>query len=69
MSHTPEPWFVCESDHEGVGLLIKPVPGMVITELDVSNTMAADARRIVACVNALAGTPVDVVEAMARHLR
>lgn len=55
MSHTPEPWEAYEGE-EGYG--ITSVCGGYYG--DIENE--ADARRIVACVNACAGIDTDVLE-------
>jgi len=44
---TPGPWHIQKSDHSG-GLLIKPIPGQVICQLDDLVNMEANARLIAA---------------------
>jgi len=62
MSHSPEPWKVepsdehegrFEIDHAGYG----SVPGC-------DGLFEEDARRIAACVNACAGVPTELIEAV-----
>ena len=60
-AHTPEPWFVQPSDHPG-GLLIKPIPGQVVAQCDEVPEMEANARRIVAAVNACKGLGTEALE-------
>jgi hypothetical protein len=60
-AHTPEPWFVQPSDHPG-GLLIKPIPGQVVAQCDEVPEMEANARRIVAAVNACKGISTEALE-------
>lgn len=60
-AHTPEPWFVQPSDHPG-GLLIKPIPGQVVAQCDQLLEMEANARRIVAAVNACKGINTEALE-------
>ena len=61
MKHTPEPWFVQPSDNPG-GLLIKPIPGQVVAQCDQVPEMEANARRIVAAVNACKGLGTEALE-------
>jgi hypothetical protein len=60
-SHTPEPWYVQPSDYPG-GLLIKPIPGQVVAQCDQVPEMEANARRIVAAVNACARISTEALE-------
>lgn len=53
MKHTPGPWFVQHSSHQG-GLLIKPVPGQVVAQCDELPEMQANARLIAAAPDLLA---------------
>lgn len=46
--HTEGPWHISESEHEGAGLLIKPIPGQVVCECDPVPEMVANARLIAA---------------------
>jgi len=57
-THTPAPWFTSKPN-EGGGTLIKPIPGQVIAQCDLSENMEANAKRIVNCVNACEGLPDD----------
>jgi hypothetical protein len=59
--HTPEPWYIQPSDYPG-GLLIKPIPGQVIAQCDQVPEMEANARRIVAAVNACQGISSEALE-------
>jgi hypothetical protein len=59
--HTPEPWYVQPSDYPG-GLLIKPIPGQVVAQCDQVPEMEANARRIVAAVNACEGISTESLE-------
>jgi hypothetical protein len=46
---TPGPWFVSEpNDPDHTGLLIKPIPGDVVAEIDVLPNAIANARLIAA---------------------
>ena len=46
---TPGPWFVSEpNDPQRTGLLIKPIPGDVVAEIDVLSNAIANARLIAA---------------------
>ena len=54
--HTPGPWFT-SVPNEGGGILIKPIPGQVIAQCDELPEMEANAKHIVACVNACEGLP------------
>lgn len=58
MSHTPEPWRVSGTGHICAGDKVIPY-----------DDLKADARRIVACVNACAGIPTATIEAGAMELK
>jgi hypothetical protein len=72
MSYTPEPWisdeesgFPCDIHAEINGVLLARAFGDPVDALDGE----ANARRIVACVNACAGSPTEAIEEMiARRL-
>ena len=53
-THTPGPWVVQESFNEGVNLLVKPVPGQVVAEVDKGPNMVGNARLIAAAPDLLA---------------
>ncbi len=72
--HTPEPWFV--NDKRKIGwmdnaiFLFSEKEGNVVRCYDDYGTAEANARRIVACVNACAGIPTDQLESgEARYVR
>ena len=68
MSHTPEPWSVPQPIVDGAGLPFAPVFATTLiakvysTALGDTDQATANARRIVACVNACAGIPIEVLE-------
>lgn len=75
--HSPEPWNIVKDTyvtHEGDGkdpaCWIENSDCRFIAETEYADrppeTARADARRIVACVNAMAGVSIDDVEDMAR---
>ena len=55
-NHTPGPWVVQEPDPEnkGSGLLVKPVPGQVVAEVDRGPEMVGNAHLIAAAPDLLA---------------
>lgn len=55
MTHTPEPWSISDAPYQIVGPVGQTIAKL--TSLDMDN-----ARRIVACVNAAAGIPTEVLE-------
>jgi hypothetical protein len=64
--HTPEPWKLCSKSYECGGDIVGP-SGQSIFFGDPFKEIPdvrkyADARRIVACVNACAGMSTDVLE-------
>lgn len=76
-AHTPEPWEIRTSAHYKFEdcshreIIVDPdgdEGGIVIGEIFYSDTgddeAEANARRIVACVNALAGIPIETIEAL-----
>lgn len=69
-NHTPEPWAVWrlapDSDPEERFIVVGPDGENEITSVVYSD---ADARRIVACVNALSGFTLPQIEAIAQALR
>jgi hypothetical protein len=66
--HTPEPWKLCSKSYEGGGDIVGPSGesiffGDPFKEIpDVRKH--ADARRIVACVNACEGIPTVMLESI-----
>lgn len=65
--HTPEPW-ICQPNDDGVWR-IRPKAWMRWAWIATAQAETADiphdeanARRIVACVNALRGVPIDALE-------
>ena len=54
--HTNEPWHVGESDFTGTDILCADEEQIASVEIE------ANARRIVACVNACAGIPTEALE-------
>ncbi len=63
MEHTPEPWFF---GHDPVSdFYVRGTPEEGISLYLGQHMNMADARRIVACVNACAGLPTDVLDQMA----
>ena len=71
MSHTPEPWSVPQPIVDGAGLPFAPVFATTLiakvysTAFGDTEQATANARRIVACVNACAGIETYVLELMA----
>lgn len=72
MSHTPEPWSAFNASWSET-FITAPGFDHAICCLDINHAteesqekdeeqMAANARRIVACVNAFAGSPTDAIE-------
>jgi hypothetical protein len=63
MEHTKEPWFVEGSD---VAAMVDQYPTVIADCLNHANAerfnAEANARRIVACVNACAGIPTELIE-------
>lgn len=73
MSHTPEPWSVAEESFDNDGIHESVIRGLdgraaiaVTLEFGANNPgmREANARRIVACVNACATMPTDDLEEM-----
>jgi hypothetical protein len=69
-AHTPEPWMIEQFVQETPGSGYLDCTGCIVTfdeaygPMDAERARAeADARRIVACVNALAGIPTKALEA------
>ncbi len=63
MEHTPEPWNVIEFYMSGERIGVEPKEGDMIGFFhDKSERTKANARRIVACVNACKNIPTDVLE-------
>jgi len=62
--HTPEPW-ACPIDDDGNSAVVAR-DGYLVTFAFPNGDAAdkANARRIVACVNALAGIPIEAIEAL-----
>lgn len=72
-AHTKEPWGISHDSHDGWPLVM--AGGKIIANVNLESFNAgvadliempaeANARRIVACVNACAGIPTDMLEAM-----
>ena len=73
MSHTKEPWAVSEEVFDNDGIHESVIRGLngratIAVTLDFGDNnpgmREANARRIVACINACAGIPIDMIEAM-----
>lgn len=68
MSHTKEPWQVYPGRTNRKNIVIENIHGdCVALVMESEDVDEADARRIVACVNACAGVPTKVLEAVGRH--
>ena len=74
-AHTPEPWQVGPVNEEGIYTGMRPISDMAghwddfaqvhcTVDGKIDNEGEANARRIVACVNALAGIPIETIEAL-----
>ena len=46
--YTPGPWHISYSQNEGIGILIKPIPGQVVAECDNLPNMLQNAYLIAA---------------------
>ena len=66
MSHTKEPWAIFEDDAKAIVTVAHPMLSLMTVGNDGLATMfsEADARRIVACVNACAGIETHELELM-----
>lgn len=76
MKHTPEPWSVAEESFDNDGIHESVIRGLdgraaiaVTLEFGENNPgmREANARRIVACVNACAGASIESLEEVALH--